>query len=38
MPLNPEARLDATITEMIYVADDVADGSYLLTCRSPLLK
>lgn len=31
--LNPGARLDATITEMIYVADNVADGSYLLNLQ-----
>jgi hypothetical protein len=28
--LNLDARLEATITEMIYVPDNVADGSYLL--------
>jgi hypothetical protein len=26
--LNLDARLEATITEMIYVPDNVADGSY----------
>jgi kynurenine formamidase len=31
--LNPDARLDCTITEMIYVADEVADGSYLLNLQ-----
>ena len=31
--LNVEARKDATITEMIYVADAVADGSYLLNLQ-----
>ncbi|AWG25032.1 cyclase family protein [Flavobacterium kingsejongi] len=31
--LNADARKDATITEMIYVADSVADGSYLLNLQ-----
>jgi kynurenine formamidase len=31
--LNTEARLNATITEMIFVADVVADGSYLLNLQ-----
>ena len=31
--LNPDARLDCTITEMIYVADEVEDGSYLLNLQ-----
>lgn len=31
--LNPDARLDATITEMIYVPDDISDGSYLLNLQ-----
>jgi len=31
--LNREARLDATITEMIYVPDSVRDGSYLLNLQ-----
>ncbi|HEY4617886.1 MAG TPA: cyclase family protein [Flavobacterium sp.] len=31
--LNPDARMDATITEMIYVADHVKDGSYLLNLQ-----
>lgn len=31
--LNPDARMDATITELIYVADHVKDGSYLLNLQ-----
>lgn len=31
--LNDDARLDATITEMIFVADDIQDGSYLLNLQ-----
>lgn len=31
--LNHDVRLDATITEMIYVSDDVKDGSYLLNLQ-----
>lgn len=31
--LNDDARHDATITEMIYVPDEVADGSYLLNLQ-----
>lgn len=31
--LNADARLDATITEMIFVPDMVADGSYLLNLQ-----
>lgn len=31
--LNADARLDCTITEMIYVADEVQDGSYLLNLQ-----
>lgn len=31
--LNADARLDATITEMIFVPDEVADGSYLLNLQ-----
>jgi kynurenine formamidase len=31
--LNADARLDCTITEMIYVADEVLDGSYLLNLQ-----
>jgi len=31
--LNADARHDATITEMIYVKDTVADGSYLLNLQ-----
>ncbi len=31
--LNADARLDCTITEMIYVADEVEDGSYLLNLQ-----
>jgi hypothetical protein len=36
--LNLDARLDATITEMIYVPDNVADGSYLLNLQIASLK
>ena len=31
--LNTDARMAATITEMIYVADEVKDGSYLLNLQ-----
>jgi kynurenine formamidase len=31
--LNPDARLDCTITEMIFVPDNVLDGSYLLNLQ-----
>jgi kynurenine formamidase len=31
--LNADARLDATITELIFVNDSVADGSYLLNLQ-----
>jgi kynurenine formamidase len=31
--LNPDARLESTITEMIYVPDNVRDGSYLLNLQ-----
>lgn len=31
--LNAEARLDCTITEMIYVGNEVPDGSYLLNLQ-----
>ena len=31
--LNADARLDCTITEMIYVPDEVLDGSYLLNLQ-----
>jgi kynurenine formamidase len=31
--LNPSARLDCTITEMIFVADEIEDGSYLLNLQ-----
>ncbi|TRX34044.1 cyclase family protein [Flavobacterium sp. ZT3R18] len=31
--LNADARLDCTITEMIYVAEEVQDGSYLLNLQ-----
>jgi kynurenine formamidase len=31
--LNPDARLDCTITEMIYVNDEVQDGSYILNIQ-----
>ena len=31
--LNTNARLDATITEMIFVDDTLEDGSYLLNLQ-----
>lgn len=31
--LNEDARLDATITEMIFVKDEILDGSYLLNLQ-----
>ncbi|WP_289664548.1 cyclase family protein [Flavobacterium panacagri] len=31
--LNPDARLNATITEMIYVPDDIEDGNYILNLQ-----
>lgn len=31
--LNADARLDATITEMIFVSDDIPDGSYFLNLQ-----
>jgi len=31
--LNADARLDATITEMIFVPDSIADGSYFLNLQ-----
>jgi len=31
--LNDDARLDCTITEMVYVADEIPDGSYLLNLQ-----
>jgi len=31
--LNDDARLDATITEMIFVKDEILDGSYLLNLQ-----
>lgn len=31
--LNADARLDATITELVYIPDSVADGSYLLNLQ-----
>jgi hypothetical protein len=31
--LNPDARLEATITEMIYVPVEIPDGSYLLNLQ-----
>ena len=31
--LNIDARLDCTITEMIYVAEDIKDGNYLLNLQ-----
>ncbi|WP_310557386.1 cyclase family protein [Flavobacterium sp.] len=31
--LNADARLDCTITEMIFVADEISDGSYFLNLQ-----
>ncbi|RZK06160.1 MAG: cyclase family protein [Flavobacterium sp.] len=31
--LNNDARLDATITEMVFVSDEIQDGSYLLNLQ-----
>ncbi len=31
--LNSDARLNATITEMIYVSDEIEDGSYILNLQ-----
>ncbi|MGL2962318.1 cyclase family protein [Flavobacterium sp. RSB2_4_14] len=31
--LNVDARLDCTITEMIYVSDEILDGSYMLNLQ-----
>ncbi|HMI08172.1 MAG TPA: cyclase family protein [Flavobacterium sp.] len=31
--LNADARLDATITELIFVSEDIPDGSYLLNLQ-----
>lgn len=31
--VNSDARFEATITEMIYVSDEIADGSYLLNIQ-----
>ena len=31
--LNEDARMNATITELIFVSDEVADGSYLLNLQ-----
>jgi kynurenine formamidase len=31
--LNPDARLDCTITEMIFVDDTIQDGSYILNLQ-----
>ena len=31
--LNADARLESTITEMVFVADEVKDGSYLLNLQ-----
>jgi hypothetical protein len=31
--LNEDARLDCTITEMIFVDDSVKDGSYILNLQ-----
>jgi hypothetical protein len=36
--LNADARLDCTITEMIYVSDEVKDGSYLLNLQIASLR
>ncbi|HEX8563654.1 MAG TPA: cyclase family protein [Flavobacterium sp.] len=32
-PLNEDVRFDATITELIFVCDEVTDGSYLLNLQ-----
>lgn len=31
--LNPDARFNATITEMIYVSDEIEDGDYILNLQ-----
>jgi len=31
--LNPDARFSATITEMIYVSDEIEDGNYILNLQ-----
>jgi kynurenine formamidase len=31
--LNPDARMDCTITEMVYVSDVIQDGSYILNLQ-----
>lgn len=31
--LNSDARLSATITEMIYVPDEIEDGNYILNLQ-----
>lgn len=31
--LNPDARFNATITEMIYVSDEIEDGNYILNLQ-----
>jgi len=31
--VNPDARLNATITEMIYVSDEIEDGNYILNLQ-----
>ncbi|MDI9313030.1 MAG: cyclase family protein [Limnohabitans sp.] len=31
--LNPDARMDCTITEMVYVDDSIKDGTYLLNLQ-----
>lgn len=33
--LNPQSRRDATVTELIYVPNEVDDGQYLLTLQVP---
>ncbi len=33
--LNPESRINSTITELIYVPNEVADGEYLLNLQIP---
>lgn len=33
LEVNPETRINSTITEMIYVPNDVADGEYLLNLQ-----
>ncbi|WP_428230394.1 cyclase family protein [Flavobacterium sp.] len=33
LQLNPDARLNATITEMIYVSNEIEDGNYILNLQ-----